>query len=277
MTYATSILFVFLIVRGAMFAAFEPRDIGARAGGVGGAFVGAMKDVWSALRNPSALSQLRTQELSLFYSPAPFGMRELNFGGFVYVNPTTVGIFGISVSGFGFELYKETTVSLSYSNAVHRTVALGFTLRYHRLDIERYGSAVALGLDTGILIRPSEKLHVGFVVRNLNAPTIGLARERLPQTYSTGISYVPVDRLIILVDLEKDVRLPVTVKAGLEYRPLEFLAIRSGLATVPSKGTAGIGIQHSRFALDYALQTHPELGLTHQFSIVLSFGSVKDS
>ncbi|MEE9224782.1 MAG: hypothetical protein V3U68_01110 [Bacteroidota bacterium] len=277
MTNAACILLVFLSLRGALFAAFEPREIGARVAGIGGAFVGVARDAWSTFRNPCGLSQLGTRELSVSHSPALFGLRELAFGAFVYAHPTRVGFFALSASRFGFELYNETTVSVSYSNSYHRTVALGFTLRYHHLEIERYGSAVAFGFDAGILIGLSEQLHAGFFVRNINAPTIGLAKERLPQVYSTGISYMPVNRLIILVDLEKDVRFPASVKAGVEYRPLEFLAFRTGLATVPSRGTAGVGIQYSRFAFDYAVQAHPELGLTHQFSVSVSFDSLRDS
>ncbi len=264
------IMLVLLSVRGVAFSAFEPRDFGARIGGVGGAFVGVARDAWAAWHNPSGLSQLRTREFSIFYAPAPFGLSELSLGGFVYAHPTRVGILAISGGRFGFELYSEATVSATYSRPVHRTVALGLNVRYHRLDIEGYGSAAALGFDAGILIEPSERLRIGFVVKNLNAPAIGLAKERLPQVYSTGICYMPVDRFRILIDLEKDVRFPVSMRAGVEYQPLEFLAFRSGLATEPSKGTAGVGINYLRFAFDYAIQTHPELGFTHQFSVSIN-------
>lgn len=276
MTTGLRILLVSFILRGVVLAAFEPREIGARAGGVGGASVAALNDSWSSWHNPSGLSQLRIQTVSLFYSPAPFGLKELAFGALAYVHPTEVGCLAISASRFGFDLYKETTVALSYSNSYHQAVAFGLSLRYHRLDIDRYGSAVAIGLDAGILIVPLENLRVGFIISNLNAPTIGVTNERIPQVYAMGFSYTPVEKLAILVKVEKDLRFPTSVKAGVEYRLLDFLALRTGLVTMPSKVTAGMGVLRSHFSLDYAVQIHPELGVTHQFSVSLSFGFLKD-
>ncbi len=234
--------------------------------------MGSTDDVWAILRNPSGLSHDQRPELSLSYSPAQFGLRELALTALVYAHPTDVGTIAVSASRFGFELYNETTVSFTYSNTYHNAAAFGFTIRYHRLGVTRYGTAGALGIDAGLLITTSELLTVGFAVRNLNGPTIGQEKEPLPRVYSTGITYRPFKGFEILVDLEKDVRFPTSIKSGIEYRVIDVLALRTGFATEPSKASAGAGIQHSRFGLDYAVQIHPDLGLTHQFSISISFG-----
>ena len=264
-------LLLFAFSGGALHASFESREMGARACALGGAYVGLANDHWTVWFNPSGMARTGRKQLSFFYSPRPLGISELAFRAAVYSHPTKAGVFALSITRFGFTLYNETTVALSYANTHYRIVSFGLTVRYHRLSIERYGSAGALGLDAGVLVELSNRINVGFVVKNINSPSMGAARERLPQVISTGISYAPVERLLVLFDIHKDLHYAAAVRGGTEFSAFDFLAVRFGLSTAPSKGTVGLGLKSKRHSFDYALQSHPDLGFSHQLSVSLTF------
>lgn len=57
----------------------------------------------------------------------------------------------------------------------------------------------------------------------------------------------------------------------INYDIVEYFSVRTGFSNEPSSFTAGIGINYTLFSLDYAVFTHPDLGLTHQAGIIISF------
>lgn len=214
-------------------AGFERREHGARQIGMGGTFVGIADNAWATIYNPSGLGQLRTGEISAFYSPQPFGLRELSLGSVAVVQPTSLETFGISGSRFGFELYREISGSFSYANSYSDIFFFGVNVTYNSLAIKKYGSASAVGVDIGVLTRITSELRWGFFAANINAPTIGQAKEKLPQVYSSGLSYMPVAGLLVGVDVLKDLRYSAVVKGGLEYKPVDVVSLRAGVGAIP--------------------------------------------
>jgi hypothetical protein len=88
---------------------------------------------------------------------------------------------------------------------------------------------------------------------------------------ATGLSFDILKNFSINFALEKDIRFDPSVQFGINYDIIEYLSLRLGGSNQPSRFTSGIGINYSIFSLDYAFFTHPDLGLTHQAGIVLSF------
>ena len=72
----------------------------------------------------------------------------------------------------------------------------------------------------------------GISANNLNRPTIGTQKDKLPQVYRTGFSYHPENDLNFVIDAEKDSRYPLTIKAGLEYN---LYGMIDGLSSEPTK------------------------------------------
>jgi hypothetical protein len=140
------------------------------------------------------------------------------------------------------------------------------------LSIERYGSAHTVAVDVGMLARLTDRVQWGFTAFNVNGPSIGAARERLPQVFVSGIAYLPIPEAMLVADLEKDIRYPVQLHAGVQYSLLDVVALRAGTTTDPSVLSAGIGIHYSMVQLDYAFTNHEDLGPTHQVSLSLSPG-----
>jgi hypothetical protein len=255
-------------------AAFEPMTRGSAASAMGGASIAVLRNPWSAFVNPAGVGSIDTRTISVFYSPQPFGLTELSQGSLSYVEPFEFGSFALSASRFGFAQYREIELQLSFGGSVSDILSIGGSIHYYSLAIERYGSAVAIGGDIGMLARVTESLQWGFAATNVNAPVIGRAREKLPQTFSTGLAYQPMSEATLALDVVKDVRFPVEVRAGLQYVLLDILALRAGTTQQPSLLSAGIGVNLPLITFDYAFMEHAELGPTHQFSLSFMLGEL---
>jgi hypothetical protein len=252
--------------------AFERVTQGARSVSMGGALVAEVRSAWGAFTNPSSIATISQRTISLHYSPEPFGLKELAEGAFSYVEPTGLGAFALSGSRFGFELYREVTLTGSFSRPITDRLLVGLNLHYYSLAIQNYGSGKTFGIDLGMLVEVSDGLRWGFSTFNINAPVIGQAKEKLPQIFSTGISYQPIDDATIALSLVKDIRYDTEVDIGFEYTLVNIVALRGGTTSDPSVLMAGIGIHYSIVQLDYAFSNHPDLGNTHQASLSLILG-----
>jgi hypothetical protein len=255
-------------------AAFEHLQSGSGIAAMGGASVAVGQNPWSVFSNPATMTGLDGRTLSFSYVPSPFGLKELAHGAFSFVEPTSAGSFALSGSRFGFELYREVDLQLSYAKDLSDLLCVGATVHYYHLSIERYGSAQTFGFDIGFLAHLSDQIRWGFTAFNVNAPTIGSAKEELPQVYVTGLAYSPLPDGAIMVDIEKDIRFPVELHIGVEYKLLDLVALRAGTTSDPAILSAGLGIHYSFVQLDYAFTDHAELGATHQASLSLYLGDL---
>ena len=255
---------------GISYSAFDRMPYGADLAGLAGAG-SARTMIWGILGNPAATAGTPDPTLSLFYSPQPFGLRELERSAFVFGFPVPPGCFAVAMSGFGFELYREVTVSLSYSRRFGDRFDAGIAATYFRLSIGSYGVASAVGVDVGMQWTIGPGVRGGFTATNINAPSIGSVRERLPQTFSGGIAYEPWQDVVLQLDLFKDLHFPLETRFGVECRPVDQLTVRGGVARDPSTFSAGLGIAVHPVTIDYAFYRHGELGFVHHVGVTMSF------
>lgn len=258
------------------YAQFELIDIGAKPISLGGAFTSLANNSNAVYYNPAGISQIPFREVSVFYSPAPFGLKELANGSVNYVEPTKLGVFGLSAKTYGFDLYKEITVTATYSNNYKKKIFYGANINYYNLKIQNYGSASTFGVDIGGLAYLTDFLRWGFAAFNLNRPKIGTQDDKLPQVYRTGVSIQPRKELNFVLDVEKDTRYTTSVKAGIEYSLYDMIDLRAGIGTEPTKFSGGVGLYYSIFEIDYGFYNHQDLGLTHQGTITINFGGKKN-
>jgi long-subunit fatty acid transport protein len=157
-------------------SSFNPVGSGARALGMGGAFIAVADDATAASWNPGGLTQLRKPECSVvgaFYSRS----EDLTFG----TNPEADGSHSISDSNinylsasYPFELLnRNMIVSLSYQHLYDFNREWEFTWEYHPQNTELQGTQLndnwsyketgslnAIGLSYGIRIIPQLSLGV---------------------------------------------------------------------------------------------------------------------
>ena len=268
------VLCIVLLMADNALGAFERMPQGGRPTALGGATLSLPRDSWAAFSNPGLLPTVDERFLSVFYVPQQFGLKELARGSFSYVEPTSLGTFSLSGQRFGFELYREVTVSASFGRSISDAVHVGLNLTYNSLSIQNYGSAGTVGLDLGALIQITDQVWWGVAAFNVNAPTIGQAKERLPQVFASGLTYAPISDGRISVALMKDVRFPTELKLGVEYTIISGVDLRGGMSGEPSTLNAGLGLRYGFVQLDYAFSEHSDLGAGHQISISFALGDL---
>ncbi|MDP2207221.1 MAG: hypothetical protein Q8K98_00415 [Bacteroidota bacterium] len=267
------IIFIFLLQH-SVFAGFEQTNLGSRANAIGGAFVGLSDDCWSIFYNPAGLSLINFNEAAVYYSPRPFGLSELSTTAFAANYSTKIGTLAFAAKKYGFDLYKEISGTLSYAN-LFLGINIGTSFHIHTLTIKGYGNDYTIGVDIGIMFPLAYNLLFGFSAKNINAPTIGKMKEKLPQVFSFGTSYSPINNLFLLMDYEKEIMFDGSLKAGFEYWIFEFAALRLGVNEKPSTISGGLGLKYSSMKIDYAIISHQELELTHSITIGFLWGERK--
>ena len=251
---------------------FPQYNPGAKQISMANSDVALANDVFSLFSNPAGLAQLNWREVGIYYSPAPFGLTELANGYVAYNEPFSFGSLSIGGMTYGFDLYRESKVLLGFSYNYQNILFAGVTANYHNFSIKNYGSTGVLYFNAGGLVYLLDELRWGFLVTNVNRASVADIDDQIPMLLSTGFSFDIINNFSLNFALEKDIRYNPSVQFGIDYDIIKYLSIRLGASNEPSRFTAGLGINYSIFSLDYAFFTHPDLGLTHQAGIILSFG-----
>lgn len=264
---------IFLCILFSYSKIYSQYNPGARQIALANSDVGLSDDVFSTFTNPAGLSQMNWREIGLYYSPAPFGFSEMANGFICYHEPFSFGSIGIGGMTYGFELYRESKLTTAFSYNFNNRLFAGISLNYQNVSIKKYGSTGSLYVDVGSLYYLTNYFRCGFFIQNLNHGTYKNFDDQIPVIFNTGFSIYIINNFSLNTSLEKDIRYNATLSIGLEYGIIENFTLRSGFSNEPSRYTTGIGIHYSYFDIDYAIFTHPDLGLTHQVGIIINFSS----
>ncbi len=295
-------LFIFLLCPVNVFAvkeiggepgSFLNMGQGARALGMGGAFVGLADDVSAVWWNPAGLTQLERMEITTLYAPL-WESTHYNFLG--YAHPTVnwgtfgVGLVQIDSKGFKKRVNIDDTPTdfnvvqqaffLSYGNKFLEKISTGLSFKMVNQKITSY-SDVEFGIDGSAFYRSlDKKLTLGINLKNIMAPRLKL--DITPDTYPviakmggsyTFYSLFPAlkDKLSLCFEMDYSLFSQYFITSlGVEYWMLPLFAVRLG-KDKNDDITFGFGCVYNDIQLDYALANH-ELGLNHRFSLTYRFG-----
>jgi hypothetical protein len=257
--------FIFLISLPCKY--FAQTNPGARQISLAHSDVALSNDVFALFGNPAGLSQINSSEFGIFYSPSPFNLTELSNGFLAYTQPTTFGNLSIGAMAYGFDLYKENRILIGYSNQISKNMLIGITTFYHSLSIKRYGSESQFNFSLGGLFFLDNNFSLGFALHNPLRYSENTFK--LSSSYRMGITYKPIKKTSLNFALSKDIDYPFSFHFGVEYPLVKFLNIRIGIQNEPNLYNGGIGLNYSFFSLNYAVSSHQELGLTHQFDLII--------
>ncbi|MCH8326359.1 MAG: hypothetical protein IIB83_07355 [Bacteroidetes bacterium] len=88
----------------------------------------------------------------------------------------------------------------------------------------------------------------------------------------TGFSYDLINSLSVNLAIEKDIKYNPNFHFGIDYKIIKYFSLRTGFSNEPSRYSAGTGRHSSSFNLGYSIFTHQDLGLTHQFGVIINLG-----
>jgi competence ComEA-like helix-hairpin-helix protein len=266
-------IFMSLIPGQQLIAQFEHHVVGARPASLGGSGMLLKNDPWGASVNPAMYVSIKDISVSAAYIPGRFALPELGSSAATVVFPLRIIPLAIAVHRFGSDLYSETTISVSGARSVGDRLSVGATMNWYHLSIERYGTAATVGLTAGIRAEITGNLSTGFVVSNLNRPSVGQGKNTLPQMIRAGLLYRPHPLIKIAAEIEKDVLFEPEFRFGVEYFLTEYFFIRAGMNDRPTRAAGGFSVLAGNLQLDYALQWHFELGQTHYFTLTFTLPS----
>ena len=233
-------------------------------------------NVFALFNNPAGLAQIDHMEIGVFFSPSPFGMNELKNGFAAFSYPASFGTIAVGGMVYGFELYKESKISIGGSYNYQNNFYLGTTLNYKNISIKNYGIKSALIFDIGLLAIITDNLHFGFSYRNITRASLSSNTDELPVEFLSGLSYKIINNCTVSLAVEKDIRYKASPRFGIDYRIIKYISLRTGFSKYPNLYSFGMGIHYSMLNFNYAIFTHQELGLTQQIGIVISFGNDKE-
>ncbi|HOJ06792.1 MAG: hypothetical protein HND40_07400 [Ignavibacteriota bacterium] len=268
MKLSVTIIIIYLLT----FSAYSQYNPGAKQISLSNSDVALSNDVFSVFNNPAGLSQMHWREAGIFYSPAPFGMSELSNGFIAYHEPTSIGSFSLGGMTYGFDLFRETRISIAYSNNFTSRFFIGAAVNYQTVSIKNYGNDGIFYLNLGGLAYIADDLRLGFYLHNINRASYGNTENQIPVVINAGLSYDVIKELSLNFSVDKDIKYKASFQFGINYDIIEYVSLRTGFSNEPSRFSAGIGINYLNYSLDYALFSHNALGFTHQAGIIVSFG-----
>lgn len=260
-------LIICLLVQLSVFAGKGQNTLGARSYGLAGSSI-LFHDFWSAENNPAGLAHVNEWGAGFSYENH-FLLREFANKGFATSYPTKNGAFGLSISQFGFNVFNENKIGLSYGQKLGEKLSMGIQVNYLSTQIsEGYGNSSSISGNIGIMADITDELRLAAVLINPNQSSLSeYEDERYPSLLKLGLSYSYSEKVIILSEVVKDIDFDADLKVGIEYHAVEMLYLRLGYATNPAFSTFGFGLDLQQFKLDFASGYDARLGFSPQISL----------
>ena len=252
-------------------AGFERRYAGSRSLATAGAISPFSEDAWAFYANPARAA--RIDEAGVFYVPDLFGVPEINSTGVAWRGQLFGFNCGSAFQTFGYDYYRESTLSVNLSAPVERSLFLGTNFNLNHLSIRDYGTDLDLSIDAGARMFLSDEFSVSFCMTNLNSATMTISRDRLPQTLAAGIGYQS-EILYAGVVYFKELGFPASMRIGAEYSPLKFLTLRVGSESGSNAINTGFALRFMAFTVEYGVSFHSVLGTTQSFGVSVRFHDV---
>lgn len=195
--------------------------VGARALGMGGAFVGLSNDASAVYWNPAGLAQLNQRELSIMHAERFAGI--VTYDWISYIHPhqsgSRSGTFGISLIRLGVDEIPITALPddsrdinaldnrpyvvrwvsdaeyalfISYARNTPSSFAYGGNVKVLRKGVDEY-SAWGLGVDISMLYRPSDRVSVGVNLQDATTTLVAWdngTKEAISPTFKIGGAYL---------------------------------------------------------------------------------------
>ena len=267
----TAALLVLTVVLPA-FASFEELEMGIPAmamGGTGVVLAGLEGTMW----NPASVASMDRPGVTISgkmpYSNFDFATAGIDGGAPITENWNIAG----SARWFGGELYNEQIMAATIAGKLSRDFSFGLQPVFARVDIKdgvsSYGSATAFSVNAGFRVTMYDRWAFAAAVRNLSESRIGNSEEFMHRQMDAGIAYEPAAGLVTAFALSRDFR-GTRIRVG-GALPLGPLTIYAGAMSGPAVFTGGFSAVVEGVKACYAVQTHPELNLSHAIGVTYAF------
>lgn len=287
---------------------FDPMSIGvgARALGMGKAYVAVAENCDAIFTNPAGLGEtdsfkftsmsgkiLEEVNYTLLGSVYPLGEKSAIGIGFVSSAVGNIELYDSAGVLSGRSSFENNLLFASYGKKLSEKISLGINLKYYyqKGSANSSGDGSGLNIDIGFLQRDLGWLSLGIVGQNiLTSGKINYGngeKQSLPSTLKVGTNmYIlgqkfqaariaPIDvRVMLDADLGLQSSEPNSTHIGVEISPSTNLTLRAGIDQDPKPGgaqnnfTSGVSLKYAGLGFHYAYHPYGEAAdITHFFSI----------
>ncbi len=174
--------------------------------------------------------------------------------------------------------------SLAFGQALGDKLSLGITGKFLQSQLADV-SATAFAADFGSLYKVSDQLSLAATLDNLGTKLKYLNDDSsLPIAGHLAAAYQPFSHWLLVVEGVFPKSTVNAAHVGIEWNPLPLIRLRAGYRTDTTKElgaiaglSAGLGLELFGQEFSYAWLPLGDLGNTQYFSLVLRFGSHKQS
>ena len=272
--------------------------VGARASALGGAYSTVSGDVEATSWNPAGLYGIKHRSAVLSLNKylvnsqagfASIAIPSINGPWAISANYVTYGkmrrtdIEGRDLGSFSAsDIAIYTTFTRAFKN---RRIIVGTNFKMVYSSIDTYNSD-AYAIDLGFqLVGPVKGMRIGASLSNVGivrSPYAGDSKDQLPVHIRVGISHTPVHMpmpMLLALDLNVPNDNDAYFSFGMEMELVSGLFIRPGYSLQQTGSTgedplglsAGTGIQHEQYRIDYSYSSFVDLGETHRISLTGHF------
>ena len=265
---------------------------GARALGMGSAFVGVADDASALYWNPAGLGRLEHVTLALNHNSWLAGIIQenaelampagvlgalavsvdyINYGDLAGYDSTGTSTGSYSADRFG--------LNLGWGKELMPWLSVGAGFKGSQQNISG-GSYSNLAADLGLLVKPARGFKIGLTYTDLGGQVSGYAQPAdLNLGASFGFNLNRDNRLLLAASGTWENNGVNTLQAGLEDVIHDFLAVRAGYRGVSADTqiqgltglSLGLGLKLGRLGVDYAYLPYGDLGSTHRLSLTFAF------
>jgi len=279
MEWKIASLIIFSILLAPCFAIFNDYEPSARARAMSGAVTSFSDDYSAIFYNPAGIrlagKQVGGSHYRLFGNDfsvvtAVSGAWETRFGSF------GIGYQSMGVQYLDVSLMSESQLSVGHSFRLNEDMlselTLGYSLSLYSLSFDGLGNESQLGINAGVIAAIHQRTQLGFMLTNINKPGMGKnQRHYLPQMLALGLSYAPYEGVITAIDLKKNYEGVTELRTGVEAEVHPMFILRMGVRNHPASYSAGVGFRFAKMMLDYSINTHPVLNLTHHIGLGIKY------
>ncbi len=191
----------------------------------------------------------------------PYNLRELQSLALGLIIPGQPSL-GVSLYQTGKTHLINQQIGINGSISLHQ-IHFGLRLQYWRVHIPGIESINRLSVALGIQMELADKLLAGIFVSNITNSKTG-SNSALPITWHSGIKYKPSSHLNISAELGHTLGHVWHFRTGIEFIIKQKLFVRTGINLSNRQFYLGLGFLMHTLQLDYAIDLHPYLGLSHQ-------------
>lgn len=215
----------------------------------------------SLITNPAGISRLERLTL-IGGAERPFLLPELQSISLALAVPLKAGSFGLTLQRKGFSLFSRQQIGLAYAREISPEITIGIRLWLRRTVIRDYGNHHAPGADLGFQVKILKELALGGRLAT-PAGLLPSAQKTQSPLLAIGLGYRPSEKVLIILETEKELDTPARIVAALEFQPAPETSLRVGVNTSPASYTFGAGVKMGKhLTFDVGAGYHPILGFS---------------